>query len=378
MGQNRLTYVFAGGGTGGHLFPGIAVAEELIARDARTRVVFIGSERGVEREIVRAQNYEHLTLPVEPSTMLRRNPIRFLYRNWQARQQAVSLLDRLKPVTVIGLGGFASVPVVLAAYSRKISTLLLEQNIVPGRATRWLSGWASLVCLSFDELHGKLSPRTRTCVTGNPIRKPMAKLHTRTSSTEKNCQPVLLVLGGSQGATSVNGMVLEAVENLRPIFADWTIMHQTGAAQHADIARRYDELDLQAETAPFFTDMADRYQRATLAITRGGATSLAELACAGVPSIIVPYPNSLGNHQLLNARFYQSHGAASIVEQTNGIAFAAHVLEHELSELVASAGLRQSMHVTMHSLGKPNAATHVVDCLQALIGTDFTSLRRSA
>jgi UDP-N-acetylglucosamine--N-acetylmuramyl-(pentapeptide) pyrophosphoryl-undecaprenol N-acetylglucosamine transferase len=374
----RLTYVFAGGGTGGHLFPGIAVAEELIARDAQARVLFVGSERGVERKIVQRHNYEHRALPVEPSTTLRRNPVRFLYRNWRARRQAAAFLDRLKPVAVIGLGGFASVPVVLAAYSRQISTLLLEQNIVPGRATRWLSGWASLVCLSFDELQGRLSPRTSTCVTGNPIRKPMSELHTRSSSPKQNSPPVLLVLGGSQGATGVNGMALKAVEYLRPNLAGWTIIHQTGAAQHADVARRYDELELRAETAPFFTDLTDRYQRATLAVTRGGATSLAELACAGVPSIVVPYPNSLGNHQLLNARFYHSHGAARIVEQNDGVAAAARVLQHELAELLANADLRYSMRIAMHGLGKPNAASHVVDCLQDLIGVDCASLRRSA
>lgn len=370
--KQRLTYVFAGGGTGGHLFPGIAVAEELLRRDDQTRIVFTGSERGIEREIVRRHDYQHEALSVEPSTTLRRNPVRFLLRNWHARRQAAVLLDGLRPAVVIGLGGFASVPVVLAASTRRIPTLLLEQNIVPGRATRWLSGRASLIALSFDQLHGRLSARTPTSVTGNPVRRRIADLHRRPPSPHESSRPVLLILGGSQGAHAVNALAWRAVERLQRELSGWTIMHQTGTEQHADIAGRYEQLELQAETAPFFTDLAERYELASLAITRGGATSLAELAVVGIPSIIVPLPNSMGNHQFLNARFYQSHGAGRIVEQQNNMAVANESMRETLDELLTRADLRNSMRSAMQRLGKPNAAENVVDHLQNLISTTGT------
>lgn len=372
------TYLFAGGGTGGHLYPGIAVAEEIGRRDRRARFVFAGSEREIERKIVRRHGFEHEPLPVEPSTTLRGHPVRFLWRNWQARRRASSLLERYAPEAVIGLGGFASAPVVLAAAGRRTPVLLLEQNIVPGRATRWLSPRASLVCLAFDESEAKLPPHSPTCVTGNPVRRQIAELHSSTTPHKQNGPPALLVLGGSQGAAAVNRMVLCAVEQLRPQLSGWTIMHQTGPAEHADVARRYAELNLPAETAPFFDDMADRYARAVLAVTRAGATSLAELACAGVPSIIVPYPNSLGDHQRLAARFYQQQGAARVVEQHSHPNTAAQAMCRALSELTERPDLRRRMRRAMHGLGKPDAACHVVDRLYALAGDDRTSNRRSA
>lgn len=380
------TYVFAGGASGGHLFPGLAVAEELRARDRQIKIVFIGSERGIEREIVREHNCHHEPLPVEPSTMFRRNPVRFLWRNWQARQRAAGLLDELQPAAVIGLGGFASVPVVMAANSRNIPTVLLEQNIVPGRATRWLSSRASLICLSFDKIYGRLASRTATCFTGNPVGTQIADLRHRSQTTARHESPTLLILGGSQGATAVNEMALEAIKKLhrRAMGAtgvsavrigDWTIMHQTGAAQHDEIARRYAELGIQAETAPFFTDMPRRYAQATLAITRGGATSLAELAVVGVPAIIVPYPNSLGDHQQLNAQFYEAVGAARIVEQQDDSIAA---MTDAISELTSDLHRLRAMGDAMHTLGKPHAAAAIVDQLLQRTGGQQLERRRSA
>jgi UDP-N-acetylglucosamine--N-acetylmuramyl-(pentapeptide) pyrophosphoryl-undecaprenol N-acetylglucosamine transferase len=141
--------------------------------------------------------------------MFRRNPVRFLWRNWQARNRAAGLLDELQPAAVIGLGGFASVPVVMAASSRNILTVLLEQNIVPGRATRWLSSRASLICLSFEKIYGRLASGTLTCVTGNPVGTQIANLRRRSQTTARHEAPTLLILGGSQGATAVNEMALE-------------------------------------------------------------------------------------------------------------------------------------------------------------------------
>ncbi len=166
---DRPTVVFAGGGTGGHLFPGIAVAEALERRGVSARCLFIGSTRSVERQIVSENGFEHVALPVESSSLLWQSPVRFANRMWKSAQVARRLLPECKAAIVVGMGGFASVPVVWAARQCGIPIVLLEQNAVPGRATSWLSRRAELTCLGFAEAGHRLPARCRHLVTGNPV-----------------------------------------------------------------------------------------------------------------------------------------------------------------------------------------------------------------
>ena len=172
--STRRTVLFAGGGTGGHLFPGIAVARELLAREPDARVLFVGSQKPIEQDIVGGAGFEHVALPsVSPSLA----PTRIgstLFGNWRAYRQARSIISRERPNVVIGLGGFASVPPVLAARRSRVPIVLLEQNVIPGKATRWLSRFADVVCLPWAETAQHLSSRIRTVVTGNPIRREIA------------------------------------------------------------------------------------------------------------------------------------------------------------------------------------------------------------
>jgi UDP-N-acetylglucosamine--N-acetylmuramyl-(pentapeptide) pyrophosphoryl-undecaprenol N-acetylglucosamine transferase len=194
----RTTVVFAGGGTGGHLFPGIAVAEELLCRDPNTHIVFAGSERDVEREIIARQGYEHFALPVVPSSSWKQNPFGFVWKNWAAVRQARRFLSREGSAMIVGLGGFASVPVVWAASSLGLRIALLEQNLVPGRATRWLARRAHLICTSFSDTTSRLGNSPKVRITGNPVRRSIADLH-KTSVHADGA--TLLVLGGSQGSS---------------------------------------------------------------------------------------------------------------------------------------------------------------------------------
>lgn len=365
------TYLFSGGGTGGHLFPGLAVAEELRARDPEARIVFVGSGRAIEQEIVSAHGYEHVILPVEPSTTLRRNPLRFFWRSWRSIRQATALLARHRPAAVIGLGGFASVPVVWAASRQGVPAVLLEQNIVAGRATRLLSRRASLICLSFSETTDDLPQSARTALTGNPVRREIAALHRGTDfqsipadrSDGLQHRPTLLVLGGSQGAVAVNEAVLAAVESLAPQLAEWKIVHQTGQADASRTAALYRQLGLSHEVRPFFEDLPALYARATLAISRAGATTLAELACAGCPAILVPYPNSVRDHQRLNALAFERAGAASVLEQQPEPERTAEMLARKLLDLLHN---RRSMQSAMRSLARPGAAQEVALAIEQI------------
>ena len=203
-------YLFAGGGTGGHLFPGIAVAEAILAREADARILFVGSGRSIERNIVSRTPFEHRVLPSVSLAGAMRHPLTFLRGSLAARRAALRLIDQERPSVVIGCGGFASAAPVYAGARRSIPTVLLEQNVIPGRTTRWLSRWGGTVCLSFAQTAQYLHRSVKTAVTGNPVRAAIAELTQQFTGKGSAAVPptssrhTLLVLGGSQGATSIN------------------------------------------------------------------------------------------------------------------------------------------------------------------------------
>jgi len=373
------TFVFSGGGTGGHLFPGIAVARELRRRDPQVRLIFVGSERAIESTIVVEHELEHRILPVEPLPVLKRNPIRFLWRNMSALRAARRLLDETQPLAVIGLGGYASAPLVWAAGRKRIPVVLLEQNVIPGRTTRWLSRLATCVCVSFAECVARLpqsqvskagQSRPTICVTGNPVRPEIAALaSTSNLSREANNPRELLVLGGSQGADSLNEAVVAAVKAMQMELAEWKIIHQSGPRQIEFVKQAYADADIPAEVDSFFHDMSQRYARASLVVSRAGATTLAELTCAGLPMILLPYPRAADDHQNANAKLFATSGAAVTVEHANDPAVTASELANALKELLHDAGRRSSMSVAATMLAQPNAAAAIADHVLAACQT---------
>jgi UDP-N-acetylglucosamine--N-acetylmuramyl-(pentapeptide) pyrophosphoryl-undecaprenol N-acetylglucosamine transferase len=337
------------------------VAEELRSDDPFVRIVFAGSERDVEQRIISNYDCVHRRLSAEPSTTLRGNPARFAWRNWRAVRSAKRLLREERPAVVIGTGGFASVPVVLAAAALRIPTLLLEQNISAGRANRWLSLRASLVCLSFEQAATSLIRRNNCCVTGNPVRRQISDLINSPREQNGNKSPTLLVLGGSQGAKAVNEAMVRAVATLRPQLAGWRIVHQAGERDAETVRRRYQEQDVECVVSPFFGELVEWYRQANVVVSRAGATSLAELACAGCPAVLIPYPNSLGNHQWFNAQIYASSGAARVVEQQSDPTATSAALAAELTPLLANADQRDRMSGAMRDMAKPRAARSVAE-----------------
>lgn len=358
-------FLFAGGGTGGHLFPGLSVAAALKVRDLGIRVQFVGSERSLERALVIQHGYDHRTLPSEPLTQLRRKPWAFVWRNWRAYRMAYAWLQADRPAAVIGLGGFASAPIVLAANRLGIPALLLEQNAIPGRSTRFLSRWARVVCLAYPQSVAYISRRVETRLTGNPIRAEIANLahHPRVESTPHT----LLVLGGSQGAQALNAAIVELMSTEPQLFAGWHIVHQTGAAQYAAVQQHYQAMSLSAEVAPFFHDMDRRYQAATLVISRAGATTLAELSCAGLPAILVPYPSAADNHQWHNAQAYSDAGASRTCLQRPTPQETALELRHQLAGVVDDSERRAEMSEAMRCLAQPSATDQVVEAVLQLV-----------
>lgn len=358
-------FLFAGGGTGGHLFPGLAVATALRQRDPTTRIQFVGSERSLEKSLVIQHGHEHRTLPSEPLTQAWRRPWSFAWRNWRAYRVARKWLHAEPPDAVIGLGGFASAPLVLAASRLGIPSVLLEQNSIPGRSTRWLSRFANVVCLAYPDSVNLFKPTVQTRLTGNPLREEIAAL----ASIERFETPpaTLLILGGSQGAQPLNSAVVEMLQTQPDLLSGWHVVHQTGAAQSGSVQQAYRQLEISNEVAPFFHDMAERYQAATLVISRAGATTLAELACAGVPAILVPYPQSADNHQWHNAKALSDAGAAVLCEQRQTPAQSAEDLAAIVRELSQAPSKRADMSESMRSLALPDATNRVVEVIMEVI-----------
>jgi UDP-N-acetylglucosamine--N-acetylmuramyl-(pentapeptide) pyrophosphoryl-undecaprenol N-acetylglucosamine transferase len=356
------TVLFAAGGSGGHLFPALAVAEELLATQPQIRIGIAASEKPIDHAVLAGSPYAVWHLPSVSPSRFWREPFTVLRHSWASWQAARNLIRETRPAVVVGCGGFASAPVVWAAIRAKVPVVLLEQNLIPGRANAWLSRWASRICLSFDETRGWLPKRPEVIqVTGNPVRRSL-----RTPSSSARAPRQLLILGGSQGARHLNEAVAAWV-TLRPdSLQGWQITHQTGTADQAALAMRYESLagfcDITA--IDFIRDPEPLYRAATLVIARAGATSLAELACLGTPTILVPLPSAARDHQTANARWYSGRGAARLLLQSDTPADTAR----HLGDLFASTIPDVSrLGEAIRDLARPEAATQVAELLRSYL-----------
>jgi UDP-N-acetylglucosamine--N-acetylmuramyl-(pentapeptide) pyrophosphoryl-undecaprenol N-acetylglucosamine transferase len=357
--------LFATGGSGGHLYPAIAIAEEVAARWPGAQVLFVTSDRAVERDICTKEGLPHRSLPLLPLAAAKRNPLKFLAATAASYRQSRSLLAEWRPTCVIGTGGWSMTPVIQAARRSKSAIILCEQNVIPGRATRWLARRATTVCTSFDQTSRHLHAARNIRVTGNPIRR--AIVESARSNVE---QPsTLLVLGGSQGSRALNQAMACAAEECAPVLNGWTVAHQTGSAEVVDeLQDTYRRAGIRAEVAPFFSDMPSRYAAARLALSRAGATTLAELACCGVPAVLVPYPHAALDHQAHNAKEFAAIGAARIVTQCPDVAETGRSLRDAISDLVVNCDKREAMAKAIFGLARPAASRAVVDVVAGLIG----------
>jgi len=352
-----MRLLIAGGGTGGHLFPGVAVAEELRAREPDAAIRFVGTKRGIEARVLPDLGWDLQLIEVSGlKTVGVLGALRGLFRLPKALWQARKAIKAFSPDAVLGVGGYASGPVVLMARLAGIPTAICEQNSIPGLTNKILGRIVRAVFLSFEESRRFFKPR-KILMTGNPVRRELlAKLLAPGPAPATDTVHVL-VSGGSLGAVAVNELAAEALCALSrelPL----SIVHQTGDKGLEATAKRYAEAGVTADTRPFIKDMASAYHRADLIIGRAGATTVAELAIAGKPAIFIPYPFAADNHQEINAREMATAGAALSFKQSE---LTATILADALRPLLTDAAKRTAMGAAMKALAKPGAAAAVVD-----------------
>lgn len=358
--------LIAGGGTGGHLFPGVAVAEELKRVQPDAEVLFVGTERGIESRVLPDLGWqlEHIFVSGIKTVGLL-GAIRGVLRIPGALVQSRRIIKTFAPDVVIGVGGYASGPVVLAARLMGKRTAILEQNSIPGVTNRILGKFAQRIFLSFA--HSQRFFRTgKSELVGNPIRRQILEgLRADTESARASARAAaapgplrLFIFGGSQGAVSVNAMCCAAAIALRSQGIEFEIVHQTGKADLEATIARYREGDVPADCRAFIADMASEYQAADLIVSRAGATTIAELGIVGVPAVLIPYPFAANNHQERNAQEMVDAGAALMLRQeghADGIALAAL-----LAQLASDAHKRAAMATAMRGFGRADAANKVV------------------
>lgn len=350
-----LRLVIAGGGTGGHVFPGIALADEVRRRFASARVVFLGTDRGLEARVVERAGYELETVAVSAirgTTMPAR--LAALVALPGALLAARSIIRGIEPELVVGVGGYASVPGALAAYTLRLPLVLLEQNARPGLANRLLGRLADRVCVSFPETVAAF-PAGVAVHTGNPVRfrAPVPRVAGEGFG--------ILVFGGSAGARRLNLEFPAAMEALGAKAKRFSILHQTGRRDREQVEETYRRLGLAARVVDFIEDMACAYAGADLVVCRAGATTVAELTAIGRPALLVPYPFAADRHQEHNARSLVRAGAARMLLEEE---LTATRLAREIEELSRDRGLLAKMADCALRAGTPHAATCVLEeCL---------------
>lgn len=363
----RRTILFAAGGSGGHLFPAIAVAEELHRQDSTIAIEIVATDKAIDRSILSRFPFEHHHLKAVSPSRVWRQPVKVLQSNWHAWQAARQLIREKSPAAVIGCGGFASAPLVWAATRAGVPVILLEQNLIPGRANVWLSRWAAKVCLSFEETKAYLPNSVQhriqdLVVTGNPVRHSMLPLKTPPQRLSNQ----LLILGGSQGARHLNQAITEWISSRPPELEGWHVIHQTGSSDLGAVLQCYRYVNdfLKAEPVEFISDPSPLYRSATLIIARAGATSLAEIACQGAPTLLVPLPSAARDHQTANAHWYASHGAARVVIQSSTPSETVTSLAATATPLLLDSDVREDLSRKILQTSHPQAA---LDCANAIL-----------
>ena len=356
-----MRVLIAGGGTGGHLYPGIALARELLGRDPETVVTFVGTAAGIESRVIPREGFALDLIRVAGlKGKSRASRLRGLLLLPLAARDAWTVLSRRRPSVVVGVGGFSSGPVLALAALRRFPTMLLEQNARPGLTNRLLAPLVRAAAVNFPEAL-RFFPRTGF-VAGNPVR---AAFFTPAVEEAHDQKVRVLIVGGSQGAHAINLALVEAAPQLAAAGPRMSITHQTGERDLDLVGSAYARAGLGARVEAFVHEMDREMTRADVVVARAGATSLSELAAAGRPAILVPLPTATDDHQRRNAEAFARAGGAIVIDE---LELTGDGLARELLALVGDPARRAEMGRASRTLARPDAAGRIADRVCALAG----------
>lgn len=371
MSDTPATILLAGGGTGGHLYPGIAVAEALRVRAPHVKPVFLCTQRAIDTTILSPTGFEFIAQPIVPPALSVGGLLRF-FKSWRETKELVrNVIRERKPVAVLGLGGYAAGVAVKTAALKSLPTAILNPDVIPGKANQYLMRYATHVCCGFEQTREHVSPNhsAKLVVTGCPIRSSMLELPAREQAASRLGLDArlntLLITGASQGAVSVNEAMLATVGSLK--LQGWQILHLSGKDHAEKVRAGYREQSIAAAVVDFTPAMEDVWAVADLAICRAGASTCAELTACGVASILMPYPFHKDMHQRANARVLADAGAAVLVDDLIDQRQNAQQLRPMLESLLYDATKRQAMSAAARALGRPDAADAVARVVTQLV-----------
>src|SRR5208283_1967300 len=362
-----MKVVIAGGGTGGHLFPGIAVAEEFGGRGLAVDILFVGTVHGIEALVIPREGYTIKFVSAEGlvgKSFFKK--VKALAVFLLSIFDSYRIIRLVRPSLVIGVGGYASVCMLLSAHIKGIPTMIMEQNSVPGFANKFLGRFVDAVAVTYQESIGYF-PDEKTFLTGNPVRKNILhKDELKADALFRLDKKLFTVFisGGSLGASSINNSTVEALNYLLDLRQNIQFIHQTGDKDCEKITEAYRRLGFKGIVVPFIYQMAEAYTVADMVICRAGATTLAEITVMGKPALLIPYPYAASNHQEYNARKLEDMGAARVVLDK---ALTGEALADCIRELYVDEHARREMQNASSVFGRIDAAEKVVDIAMSLI-----------
>ena len=351
--------ILAGGGTGGHVIPALAIANQL-KKSYDAEVLFIGTARGIENRLVPAAGFPLQLVRVGAlNNVSLATRLKTAFALPRAIWSAAGMLNEFAPDVVIGVGGYASGPAMLAAIVKHIPTLAFEPNVVPGFANRMVAKFVSAAAVHFEET-AKYFRRAE--VTGVPVRHAFFDI-----APKRDGAPTVLVFGGSQGAHAINEAMIRCLPELRRQAPGVRIIHQTGERDYNDALAAYREAGESAEVFKFIDDMPAAFARADLVVARSGASTVAEIAAAGKPAVFVPFPRAANDHQRVNAEAFARAGAAVVVEESklDGV-----WLAETIAALLQDPARLQNMSAAARSLAHPNAAQDIAAMAARVAGIE--------
>jgi len=355
-----LKVVFAGGGTGGHLMAGLSIAQEIVSRCPGTRIIFFGTSKKNESGYIKNSGYEFKQIKACKLTSFIRLPF-FFFALLFGIIQSLNYITKIKPDIIIGLGGYGSVLPVVAAFFTGIPIVLIEQNVIPGRANLKMARWVDAILCHWESTTTRFKKVRSISVTGIPIRRGIVE-----NETESNNNPfgfvsrgkTLLVMGGSQGASAINEIILKSIPRLQKLIPDIQVIHLTGRHGYMEARNIYNNLGINSFVSEFFDNIGAAYRLSDLVVCRAGANTIAEITAVGIPAIFIPYPYATDNHQYWNANELAMIGGSIVIKQED---LNTERMVELISKLLTNEEKLNNMRKLNKSINKPFAGTRVVD-----------------